>query len=348
MSESNDVSEFDPFGFNPEMSDVSWNVSDYINFTGPLIILDPYTSFRILIDDNDPNYNWSITALNNSWCTGSGTYQDPYIIENLYIDGGGSGGMIHVVNSEKFFIIRNCWFNYSGTKEFNNGVLLKYAGNGTIDNNIFTYQRKAVKVFRNSHNNTISNNYMLSDHTTAGLGRAIEIYSSNNVLYNNKIKNYYSPIHVGSSENVTVESNYLENTIHEGWEGDVIVFAFVNYSSITYNTLAGAWALGSFSVNEVDDSSGNTISNNTVAPGGTVVFGPQTSGMVSQNLPQLQQGGPSGVRLASSNHNLVAHNLMLGQDVGEGGGAIRGFDLFIFVGMFGVISILLVIVKRRR
>ena len=48
----------------------------------------------IYINDDDPNFNWSKTAADNDWCSGSGTYSDPYIIENLYINANGYGGLL--------------------------------------------------------------------------------------------------------------------------------------------------------------------------------------------------------------------------------------------------------------
>ncbi|MFX0059664.1 MAG: hypothetical protein ACFE8J_15305, partial [Candidatus Heimdallarchaeota archaeon] len=39
----------------------------------------------ILIDDANPVKNWSKTAADNDWCSGSGIYGDPYLIENVTI-----------------------------------------------------------------------------------------------------------------------------------------------------------------------------------------------------------------------------------------------------------------------
>jgi len=45
-----------------------------------------FLSTPVLIDDLDPNFNWSRTAQENEWCYGSGSWSDPYIIENITID----------------------------------------------------------------------------------------------------------------------------------------------------------------------------------------------------------------------------------------------------------------------
>ena len=41
-------------------------------------------------------------------CTGQGTYSNPYIIEDLVIDGGDSGNSIWIENSDVYFMIVNC------------------------------------------------------------------------------------------------------------------------------------------------------------------------------------------------------------------------------------------------
>ena len=330
---------------NPKVS-VSWNTSDYINFTGPPINVSSYYNYRIYIDDTDPNYNWSVTAANNSWCTGSGTFADPYIIEGLYIDAGGYGGMISVYNSDKFFIIRNNWFNYSGPNEHDDGVYLNRAKNGLIENNLFTYTHKGVLLEHLCNNNTISDNIMISDHTTAGLGIAIDVQNSENVtVIDNKARNYYHPNGVYNSVNIIVDSNYLENTIFDIFDAPPLVLWRSNDSSIVRNVLAGAFADAAFRISEVD-SSGNTITDNTVETGELWSFGPETAGAIL-NAPKLQAAPADTILIDQSHNNLIAHNRLL-QGGSSGAESIQGFDIFILMGMFGVISVLLIIIKRKR
>lgn len=349
LVDDHEVPESNLTRFDILTSDLSWNESDYINFTvSPIKIVDSVEWwYRILIDDEDPNYNWSITAANNSWCTGSGTYLDPYIIENLYINAGGFGGMICIRNSNKFFFIRNCWFDYSGRNEFDIGVLLMWAGNGTIDSNIFTYLHCGTNMMQLSYNNTVSNNVMISDHKTAGVGRGIELSCDNNTILNNKIRNFYSAIGVFRSLNVVVDGNYAENTIwSEGYQGIPIYASNCNHSTVVRNVLAGSFASGVFQLDEID-SSDNIIENNTVITDDLWVFGPETSG-TTLSTPKLSQSDSGAITLSESHFNLIAHNIMLQESVDVNGGAIQGFDIFILMGMFGVISVLLAVVKRKK
>ena len=52
-------------------------------------------------------HNWT-WAEDQDWCRGTGTWNDPYIIENLFIDGNDLSSCIEIHNSAKFLLIRNC------------------------------------------------------------------------------------------------------------------------------------------------------------------------------------------------------------------------------------------------
>ena len=321
---------------------MSWDTSDYINFTGDLITTSyKYWHYRIYIDDSNPNYTWSKWESENDWCTGSGTYSDPYIIENLYINGQGSGGMIFIEKSNKHFIIRNCWFNFSGPNEFDDGVCL-YRGtcNGTVENNIITYTHIGVNVLE-SQDIKIANNIMISDHTTAEGGRAIDIESEsqNIIVLNNRIRNFRHGIYLYESTNCSLDGNYAENTIWgEDFEGSPIYANLINYSQIVRNTLAGSFAYGTFEVNEIE-CTGNVIVNNTVVYNETLEFGPETAGTLNVNTPKIQADVKPGMTLENSHHNLIAYNRMI---LPKKEGVIYGYDFILVIGLLSVISVILI------
>jgi len=346
VSEVSTSSEYNLSNYNLEFSAVSWDPSDYINFTAPPVEAGHITKmFRIFIDDNDPSRNWSVHAQNYSWCTGLGTEIDPYIIENLYINGNGSAGMIYVKNSDKYFIIRDCWFNYSGPNEYDAGVVVQESANGMIVNNAFTYLHKGVTL-EGCFNVTVDNNIFISDHTTAGLCVGISIGQGDSlVISNNKIRDYYFPAGMSSSVNITLSNNYIESTIWENYDGSPVFCNKVNDTSIVRNVLAGGFAFSTFEIYN-SGGSGNTVINNTVISAEPLIFGPETSGVTSIT-PMTSQGSTGLISLTNSYNNLIAHNVMLGAG-GNEGGAIHGFNIFIFMGMVGVISVLLILVKRKR
>ena len=100
--------------------------------------------------------NWS-DAKAAGICTGSGTESDPYVIENLEIDGGGSGSCILIENSNEYFKIENCYFNNTGDEYYDAGIKLIDVDNGQLLNNNAT--GNAFGFFLNiSDNNILTGN----------------------------------------------------------------------------------------------------------------------------------------------------------------------------------------------
>jgi len=64
------------------------------------------------------NWTWAETQ---PWCSGSGTFEDPYIIENVTIDGGW-GNCITIKYSDKYFRIENCTVINSGGDLWDGGT----------------------------------------------------------------------------------------------------------------------------------------------------------------------------------------------------------------------------------
>ena len=85
----------------------------------------------ILVDDADPNSNWSKTASENEWCTGNGTLENPYLIENLVIDGNGTAKYcVEIRNSRAYFVVKNC-VTYNARLA---GIRLENTTNGLVKN----------------------------------------------------------------------------------------------------------------------------------------------------------------------------------------------------------------------
>ena len=148
------------------------------------------------------NNNWSDTKTTGI-CTGSGTYSDPYVIEDLVIDGEGSSYCIWIRNSDVYFGIENCTVYNSGT-----GISLSFADNGQLINNSCSSNSAGITIGY-SHNNTVSGNTLndnywgmrleRSDNNTIvgntinSTTRGIElVYTNNNIIYlNNFITDFF-------------------------------------------------------------------------------------------------------------------------------------------------------------
>lgn len=120
------------------------------------------------IDDSNPDYNWSKTAAEKDWCYGSGTWNDPYIIENLTFNGGKNRGLV-IRYSTKFFIIRNCSFSgaFDESGFAGAGIYVFNVDNGKIQNNTCSNNDYGMDA-NQCDNLTISEN-VFNDNTDYGL-----------------------------------------------------------------------------------------------------------------------------------------------------------------------------------
>lgn len=335
----------------------SWNVSDYIQFTGPLIEAEETNhKFRIYIDDgrddDNTDYTWETTVAENEWASGNGTASDPFVIENLYVNGQGEGGILYIRRAGRPFIIRNCWFNYTGGKPHGDGEALKFrnVNRGNITNNIISYANIAM-AFHHTRDNIISNNIIIGDHTTAGLsvGLTTDTFSNDNTFRNNKWFNLYNPASIYDSDRVIFEGNYFTNTLVEKYISSPIHTRKSNNNTIVRNSFAGAYAYADFSIGMDSTSIGNTIENNTVVTNITAISVPIVPG-ISTNAPRVQQNEADLFTLADSSYNTISHNRIIREvadpDTDETTDkGISGYNFFVVFGIIGLIS--LVMIKKR-
>jgi len=168
------------------------------------------TGSPIFIDDTNPSYNWSKTADDNDWCSGSGSEIDPYRIENVIIYGNKSGNCIEIKNSNKYFIIKNCTLSNSGSPF--SGIYLDHADNGIIENNTCSFNQIGIYIYY-SDNITIHNNSAFSNTVT---GIFIFHHCFNNLVSENRVVNNSDigiGIHWYSASNNITRNTVIDNNI---------------------------------------------------------------------------------------------------------------------------------------
>jgi hypothetical protein len=82
--------------------------------------------------------NWTQTNSTFDWCSGSGTEIDPYLIENVVIDGQNSSSCVIIENTREYFIIKNCTLYNAGPEqipEYDCGIRIDNCSNGKLINN---------------------------------------------------------------------------------------------------------------------------------------------------------------------------------------------------------------------
>jgi len=230
-------------------------------------------SGKIHIDDTNPAMNWTV-ARDAGICTGNGTYSDPYVIEDLVINGGGSGDCILIENSDVYFRIENCTVYNSEiypviTEPWNNfaGIRLSGVINAQLVNNNCSFNNDGINVV--GFNNTIAGN--IANNNINGSG----IYVAgikNTVMGNTANNNYLAGIWI-SCDNTTVSGNFAMN--NSNWFGGILLWSSTNYNNVSgntaninlfysdYNNVSGNTA----TVIYLLDSDYNTISGNTASDG---------------------------------------------------------------------------------
>ena len=161
----------------------------------------------IHIDDN-----WTETVVSYDWCSGSGSWNDPFIIENVDIFTNASIAGIFINNSQNvYFKIENCIISNNSTETFSAGIRLENTTNGRILN-ISSYQNKVGIMFINTHNISIEESDVFSNN----YGICIWQSSSDNSLYENDIfDNTVQGVNITNcNDNNVYNNNFYNNTVN--------------------------------------------------------------------------------------------------------------------------------------
>ena len=157
--------------------------------------------------------NWTDTANDNDWCYGQGTWQEPYVIENVPIDASSSptGSGIFINNSKnEFFIIRNCTVYNAGSGLYDGGIKLENTNNGTLTNNNCSLNNRYGIYLLNCININIKTN-----NATHNIDYGIKLSNVNNSqLINNNCSN--TSVNDGiylydNCNNITVSGNTVND-----------------------------------------------------------------------------------------------------------------------------------------
>ena len=295
-------------------------------------------SGKIHIDDNNPSINWTV-AKKDGICTGNGTYSNPYIIEDLEIDGEGSGSCIVIRNSEVYFRIENCTLFNSGEGYSEAGIKLDNVNNGQIlNNNCSNNNNKGIRLWNcnnsiisgntvnknvfygialyGSHNNTISGNTI--SNTLIGIILEGQLGGSNNVVSGNLMNECGLKIH-GNLETLlsheidttnllngkplyyyTNEVNLRSNDFPNA--GQLIL---INCSDSLISNLNVSYTTIAISLHYCNNIiiSGNTLNNNTYYG---IKLASSDSNYISGNTANTNN--MAGIFLVDSNNNDVSGN----------------------------------------
>ncbi len=217
------------------------------------IISSYWTTNFIHIDGN-----WSATAFTYDWCNGDGSWENPYIIENVTIDASSSptGSGIYIKNSKNdYFIIKNCTAYNSGTDYYDGGIKLENTNNGTlINNNCSNNAGCGIVMILGCENNTLRGN-TANENSYNGI-RLNDFCSNNFILDNTIYNNQYQGVYITEYCDYNDISGNIINDNHD----DGIHLDSSSYNTFFGNTITNNNGAGIF----IHRCNHNTISGNTV------------------------------------------------------------------------------------
>ena len=207
------------------------------------------------------NLNWTI-ANNTEWCSGSGTWGDPYLIENMIINASDSpiGCGIFIENSvNDYFTVKNVTIF-----ETTNGIKLENTNNGALIDNSLSNNIVNGLYMVNCVNNTISRNELINNE---GCGINLTSNCINNKILGNTAKNdgtnfQDTGIYLGNycndneiMENIVSDNNDNGIFIEDYCEGNLI------YNNSVKNTITNQQDFGIRIYNNCDQ---NNVSLNVI------------------------------------------------------------------------------------
>jgi len=281
------------------------------------------TPHDLIYIDGDDNF---IPA--NGVTSGSGTENDPYIIENWdiwphYIYENG----IEVRNTTAYFIIRNCYV-HSGAS-CTRGICFEGVINGIVENNILNNNDYGIYL-SGSNNNLISGNTFVnnglfvwdsyqnivenntvngrplvyleekSDHVVADAGQIILVRCENITVKSLNLSNATIGVELWEIDNSMVINNIVENN---RWRG-IILGGYSSNNLISGNIVknngGGIW---------LEDSDNNLIENNIAEnnPYGGIYLRFSNNNLIENNIAE---NNPYGIDLDYSDNNLISGNIV--------------------------------------
>ncbi|MHA2340087.1 MAG: right-handed parallel beta-helix repeat-containing protein [Candidatus Hodarchaeales archaeon] len=285
----------------------------------------------IIDDAGFGDYTWE-TAVEQPWCKGSGTPEDPYMIKDVIIDGTGSDlpQCMLIQNSNAHFIIMHCTF-FGNTLPTGGGLRLFNTYNGKIFKN---------RAFDNGHPDgptgagisimSSGNNVIQKNDASGNVGVGIFLDNSdNNVIVDNicnenmwGIMLYDFSFGWGSSDYNLISRNECVDNSQTG-----IVVALSHWNTVTKNLCKGAqWGIsvGTYATN-------NEISKNDCHmnyQGGIIIYEYADFNVVKDNDCTWNNNGILLVNFARFNiieDNLCKNNVF-GISIGIGASYSEVFE----------------------
>lgn len=255
-------------------------------------------------------HNWSWVEDQIWFGGGNGNWNNPYVIENITIDGQSSGSCIKVVDSNIYFTIRNCTLFNSGNIYPDGGITLMNVNNSVIFNNTCSFNNYYGIVLDQCFNSTIHEN-IANNNTIGGIGVA---YSYDIKILKNKAHyNDHHGLQLYSSHDFLIEKNIFNYNKNDGINSLWVNSSNVFNNTLRYNTESGI----SWNAAYYNNVSRNLISDNEHSGFSSYNF---RTGFILEN--DIYENGGIGLYLTSpdaqkiNENSTLEGNRIIGNEVG--------------------------------
>ncbi|MHA1886194.1 MAG: NosD domain-containing protein, partial [Promethearchaeota archaeon] len=139
---------------------------------------------HIEIDQNNALLTWEVINQTYEWCSGNGTVDDPFIIENVSVNANNYDIGISIIGSKGFyFIIQNCQISNASI-----GISLDTTDDGSIINNTISNNNETGILIHNCKRSNIVGN-IIQNNSQTGVYLNGPNSKSNNLYRNKFIEN---------------------------------------------------------------------------------------------------------------------------------------------------------------
>jgi uncharacterized delta-60 repeat protein len=250
-------------------------------------IMAKFITFKIHVDGN-----WSETAAIYDWCTGSGTYEDPYLIHDLVIDYSGNGSCILVENTWEYFRIENCTL----FGEYPNvGIELIDVTNGVLVNNTCS---NGIVLTSSDNNMVVGNNC-----TGSPLWGVYLSLSNNNTISKNNLNENVDGIFLSSSSNNKVSGNNCSENSRDG----ICLLSSSNFNIVMNNSCLLNSDLGIYIASSNNNIVEKNICNKNIYG---IYFTSSNNNIASFN--NCTENSQTGIYFDSFTNNTVEGNICTG------------------------------------
>ena len=258
------------------------------------------------------NLNWT-DANQTDWCSGSGTFTNPYKIENMVINASDSpikSGILIENSTNAYFTIKNVTIFDSS-----NGIKLENTNNGLLIDSVLLDNLDSGINMVNCVNNTLFRNTLINN----GLcGINLTSYCSNNRIIENEAKNQGANLQDSgiSLGNYCNNNNILDNLVYDNSVNGINLEDDCEENLISNNTIKNIDASHQdYGIRLHSDCHQNTITSNIIEDLNSYGIYLVTSDQNSIANNQIIDCG-SGMYMLIAHQSVITNNLISGGSIG--------------------------------